>query len=133
MADRDVNRFLRAADERLKDARALAAAGRYGGSVYLAGYVIECGLKAVHLSHVPAEQRTEVVAGYRSAKAHEDQHLLHLCDLRGAVVPDAVLRLVRGSTWTTDLRYDAKDVAARDADAAVDAAAEVVAWTRRST
>ncbi len=31
---------------RLKDAAVLFRAGNYGGSYYLAGYIIECGLKA---------------------------------------------------------------------------------------
>jgi len=38
--------FQRLALERLEDAQALLRAGRYSGSYYLAGYAVECALKA---------------------------------------------------------------------------------------
>jgi HEPN domain-containing protein len=34
------------AEERVRDAEALLAAGQWSGSYYLAGYAVECGLKA---------------------------------------------------------------------------------------
>lgn len=34
------------AEERARDAEALLNAGRWSGAFYLAGYAIECGLKA---------------------------------------------------------------------------------------
>ena len=34
------------AEERLQDAQALLAAGRFSGAYYLAGYAVECALKA---------------------------------------------------------------------------------------
>jgi HEPN domain-containing protein len=40
------------AKERLKDARALLGRKRWSGAYYLAGYVIECGLKACLLRHL---------------------------------------------------------------------------------
>lgn len=36
----------RPAGERVQDAEALLAAGRWSGAYYLAGYAVECGLKA---------------------------------------------------------------------------------------
>lgn len=39
--------FQRLALERLADAKALYASGNYSGSYYLAGYAVECALKAV--------------------------------------------------------------------------------------
>src|ERR1051326_568447 len=38
--------FRKLAEDRLRDARALFAARRYSGAYYLAGYVVECALKA---------------------------------------------------------------------------------------
>ncbi|MBN1508449.1 MAG: HEPN domain-containing protein [Sedimentisphaerales bacterium] len=38
--------FRNLAHERLEDARVLLERGRYAGAYYLAGYVVECGLKA---------------------------------------------------------------------------------------
>jgi HEPN domain-containing protein len=34
------------AEDRLKDAEVLLASGRFGAAYYLAGYAVECGLKA---------------------------------------------------------------------------------------
>ena len=38
--------FRRLAEEQLRDARVLMAGRRYAAAYYLAGYAIECGLKA---------------------------------------------------------------------------------------
>lgn len=38
--------FQQIANERFIDAKALLAAGRYNGAYYLAGYAVECALKA---------------------------------------------------------------------------------------
>ena len=135
MAGGDANGrlFLRAADQRLVDARTLLAAGRHAGAVYVGGYVVECVLKAVHLSHVPAGRQAAVLSEYRTARSHNYQHLVTLCERRGAVVPDAVLRVVRGSSWATDLRYNPGEVDARDAEAFVASAASVADWAARST
>ncbi len=44
----DVNKtdFERLTEERVNDARALLAAGRWPAAYYLAGYAVECALKA---------------------------------------------------------------------------------------
>ena len=132
-ADKHVNRFLRAGRERLEDARALLTAGRYGGAVYVGGYAVECALKSVHLSHVPAGERPAALAGYRTARSHDYQHLVALCERRRAVVPDDVLRVIRGSGWATDLRYDPANVDRRDGEAFVRSAGIVADWAARST
>ncbi len=40
------------AEDRLRDAAALLAAGQFSGAYYLAGYAVECGLKACILAHI---------------------------------------------------------------------------------
>jgi len=40
------------AEDRVLDAKALLDAGRWSGAYYLAGYAIECGLKACVLAYV---------------------------------------------------------------------------------
>ncbi len=47
--------FQRLAEERLDDAKALLRAGRFGGAYYVAGYAIECALKACIASKIRAE------------------------------------------------------------------------------
>jgi HEPN domain-containing protein len=46
------------ANDRVADAKALLAAKRWAGAYYLAGYAVECGLKACVLAHV---ERTGVI------------------------------------------------------------------------
>jgi hypothetical protein len=40
------------AEDRLRDAECLLAAGRWSGAYYLAGYAVECGLKACIMARV---------------------------------------------------------------------------------
>jgi HEPN domain-containing protein len=47
--------FQRLAAVRLAEAEALLAAGRWDGAYYLAGYAVECGLKACILARVERE------------------------------------------------------------------------------
>jgi hypothetical protein len=42
------------AEEKVLDALALLAAGRWAGAYYLAGYAVECGLKSSVLRHLDA-------------------------------------------------------------------------------
>ena len=44
----------RLAEERLADAKVLLAAQRWSGAYYLAGYAVECALKACVLAHIEA-------------------------------------------------------------------------------
>lgn len=44
----------RLADERLADAEVLLGAQRWSGAYYLAGYAVECALKACVLAHIEA-------------------------------------------------------------------------------
>lgn len=48
----------RLAEDRILDAAALLVAGRWSGAYYLAGYAVECGLKACIMAHV---ERTGVI------------------------------------------------------------------------
>lgn len=43
------------AEERLLDAQALLAAGRWSGAYYLAGYAVECALKSCVLAHLASD------------------------------------------------------------------------------
>src|SRR5207253_710301 len=40
------------AEDRVLDAQALIAAGRWSGAYYLSGYAVECGLKSCVLAHI---------------------------------------------------------------------------------
>ncbi len=47
--------FQRLAEERLSEAQLLLAAGKWAGAYYLAGYAVECALKACILARIERE------------------------------------------------------------------------------
>lgn len=59
---KEARRFYRCAKQRLVEAQVLQNASMPTGAVYLAGYSVECILKALLFSVVPAAQ-TEAVPG----------------------------------------------------------------------
>ena len=68
---RHVRRFWNAAVARRREADILLDAGKTVGAVYLAGYAVECGLKALILAHHPEHRQPGVIAGFRGAQAHD--------------------------------------------------------------
>ena len=64
-------RFYRTAKQRFDDALLLLEMGRTTAAVYLAGYSVECMLKALILSAIPQAQEEEVLRMFRGARAHD--------------------------------------------------------------
>ncbi len=60
----------RVAYQRLDDGNALLGIDRPRAAVYLAGYAVECILKALLLTKTPASKRAEVLATFRGSVAH---------------------------------------------------------------
>ena len=60
-SDPDARLFYRAADRRLTEAEVLRKAAQTTGAVYLAGYGVECKLKAVILGSLATEARTAML------------------------------------------------------------------------
>src|SRR5690242_18657804 len=63
--------FYRCAKERFEESEILLKAGKPNGAVYLAGYGIECMLKALLLASVPPEKVTGVLETFRGRRGHE--------------------------------------------------------------
>ena len=61
--------FHRAGKQRFDEAQLLLEAGRTTGAVYLAGYTVECFLKALILAGVAKELRQELLGELRGARA----------------------------------------------------------------
>jgi hypothetical protein len=123
-------RFYRAAQQRFDDALLLLEMERTPAAVYLAGYSVECILKALILSAVPRVQEAEILGMFRGARAHDYEWLMHLYTEKGGagMPPHVVTHFVRVNSWSTDMRYAPGTVVAREAHAFVDAAAAIITW-----
>ena len=65
---------------------------RTTAAVYLAGYSVECMLKALILSAVPQAQEAALLARFRGARAHDYEWLLELyAEQGGARLPASVV------------------------------------------
>jgi HEPN domain-containing protein len=102
------------AELRLADAKVLYRSKRYSGAYYLAGYSVECGLKAV----IAAEFRQGVIPQKRfvdKVHTHDIVQLLKLSglephlrrDMRGSTELQAAWAIV--SSWSESSRYDVVD------------------------
>jgi HEPN domain-containing protein len=123
--------FLRCALMRFEEAMVLFDAGFTTGAVYLAGYAVECVLKALLLSTVPASQRPSVLASFRGNLGHD---LVWLCEryyaCGGTRFPKAAARsFTLISDWSTDLRYSPRKEF-EEADAFLRAAEAVLFWAK---
>ena len=105
-------KFLTVARHRLGDARVLFERGRHPGAVYLAGYAVECGLKALILSRTSPTQMAIVEEGFRGRRGHDLRSLLQQSRQAGAnpISKPLVRRFSEVQTWTSEVRYDARPV-----------------------
>ena len=128
--DVDARHYRRVAYQRLLDAELVRVQlGRYVAATYLAGYAVECILKAVILDRSPAGARAEVLDGFRGSGGHDVDRLRHLLRQRNIVWPKHLVgsfALVRD--WTTDLRYDASHGDAMAAGEFLQATRNIVDW-----
>ena len=88
--------------ERVLEAKALLDAGLWSGAYYLAGYAVECGLKACVLAYVE-----ETGAIFQEKKfsercfTHDVEELLKLASLESVLGPDLSRDPILSVNWTT--------------------------------
>lgn len=126
----EARRFYRAALQRLDDARILQKAEHTTGAVYLAGYGIECILKALVLNGLPEVRHKEMLRSFRGSKAHDFEWLRsQYYQIGGARFPSGITRsFTFVSDWSTDIRYVPKTIRPTEADAFMKAAEGIVRW-----
>jgi HEPN domain-containing protein len=122
--------FYRAAKQRFDDALLLLEMERTTTAIYLAGYSVECMLKALILSAVPQIQEEELLGRLRGARVHDYEQLLHLyAEKGGARMPSSVVpHFARVNSWLTDMRYAPGTIAMHEAKAFLDTAIEIMTW-----
>jgi HEPN domain-containing protein len=125
----------RLSNARLREARILFDAGEYSGAYYLAGYAVECALKACFAKNV----RRYDFPGKKNPLVHNLQELVKLANL------DAELLAVRKTSprfasgwdmackWTEESRYSTwtRDDAEAILDAIIRRKDGVLPWIRR--
>lgn len=134
MRDKDVNKFLRAAEQRLVSAEILFNHEMYLDCMYVAGYSPDCALKALILSRMPIGKRREYARkNFHGATAHNYEYLKNLLrqlHVNTSSMISAALRKI--ASWSTDLRYEVGRRKPREASDFLRAARTVVAWCERS-
>jgi HEPN domain-containing protein len=121
--------------QRMDDARFLLEKGaRTNAAVYLAGYSVECMLKAILINSLPAKNHDAMIAEFRrQGHGHDFDWLKHeYRKARGAAFPSAIQRnFTTVSTWATDLRYETGTIKRKEAEVFLAAAEAIVKWADR--
>ena len=122
--------YYRAGKQRFDDAQLLLREERTTGGVYLAGYTVECLLKAVVLANVARGLRKQILREFRGSKAHNIEWLgaLYRRYVSAAIPRDITRHLSRVASWSTDLRYATGMVKRREADEFMDSVVAVATW-----
>jgi HEPN domain-containing protein len=129
-ASPDARLYYRCAFQRYEEAEVLFKAEYTTGAVYLAGYGIECILKALVLMTVPASFRLDTLKSFRGGKAHEYEWLrsLYLTNGGGRFPREITQHFTLVNDWSTDLRYTPRSVRDEEAEAFVASAVAIIRW-----
>lgn len=126
----EARRFYRCASQRFDEAGVLYGTGYRTGAVYLAGYGVECMLKALILSVTPPSQDQAAVESFRGKAGHRYDILrARYLKKRGASIPRHVGRaFALVETWSTELRYSPAEIKEREAREFLNAAKVIMEW-----
>ena len=128
------------AEDRILDAQVLLAASRWSAAYYLAGYAVECGLKACVLARV---EKTGVIFEDRKfgerCWTHRPEELVKLADLETVRGVDASTDPAFAANWLTVegwseiSRYESKTQpeCQQLLDAIIDPIHGVLPWIRK--
>lgn len=90
--------FQQLADDRIRDAKALLSAKRWSGAYYLAGYSIECALKAC-IAKLTKKYDFPDKKFVQSCHTHEIERLVDLANLKEARDTDTNTNEKLGTNW----------------------------------
>jgi hypothetical protein len=123
--------YYRVAKQRFDDGVFLLEADRTTAGVYLAGYGVECMLKALVLAHLAPKKRKEMLRSFRGPRAHDFDWLKkQLMRIRSISIPSAISgKLSLVNTWNTELRYKAGTIPNDEAERFISAVESIMQWT----
>jgi len=135
LAQRELNvaiaNFRRAAWQRHEAATFLSSQRSYAmDAMYLEGYTVECGLKALLLCLTPPRRRNKVYGQIsRGRSSHDLERLKQMLAESGCPVPNDVAKNFRRVMfWSTRLRYEVKRMETTVATEFLEAAEEIMNW-----
>jgi hypothetical protein len=122
--------FRRVALQRLEDARTLLHAPRTTGALYLAGYAVECMLKAMVLYRVPSRERNKLLADFRGRIGHSLEGLRQIWVNAGGepFSRDASRAFASVVSWSTAFRYVPGAIDYRTSEEFLNACDKVLEW-----
>jgi hypothetical protein len=93
-------RLRQLAEDRIQDAACLLAGGRWAGAYYLAGYALECGLKACIMVYVKNSGAIFVEKKFsEKCWTHNPEDLLRLAGLETTLNADAAANPALSTNW----------------------------------
>lgn len=122
--------YYRCAIQRYQESVVLLQVGYTTGALYLAGYGIECALKALLLHATPEAERGDLIP-FRGHQGHDLEWLRSQYLRTGASLPGHMARLFAlVNTWSTEFRYSPKRVPDSEADAFLKATESILEWMK---
>ncbi len=129
----DPQKFFRVATQRFAEAQFLFDGDRYAASIYIAGYSIECGIKALILATEPDRGRRQLADSFRGGGWHNFNRLIDVYLERGGTPPPP--KIARALTyvndeWSVELRYLAGERPFREAKGFIDSTDSILEWVK---
>jgi hypothetical protein len=97
------------AEERVRDAGALLKAGQWSGAYYLAGYAVECGLKACRAKWTNLHDFPDKELAAR-CYTHKIETLVEVAGLKGQRDADAKANAALFVTWSIVKTWDERSL-----------------------
>ncbi len=129
-ASSEARLYYRCAFQRQEDAQILLRADHTTGAVYLAGYGVECILKAMILSALTPAARAVMLSSFRGARAHDYEWLrTQYLQNGGPRFPREITEaFTLVNDWSTDMRYLPRTLKADEAEGFLSAAENIIRW-----
>jgi HEPN domain-containing protein len=125
----DARAYYLVARQRLEEAEILLNNKRANGSIYLAGFAVECALKSLIMANTTGRERDQVRDRLKVHFGHDLESLRIEAGRRGVHMPQELHKQFRLlNTWDNNTRYSPKIQFVKDALPILRAATAVVGW-----
>jgi HEPN domain len=126
-------KFFRVATQRFAEAQFLFEGERHVASIYIAGYAVECGLKALLLSTMPEHRQKEVAATFRGTGWHNFNRIVEAyIEGGGSRLPVDIVKDLAYlyDEWSVDLRYASAEKSFPEAERFTHSTDRLLEWVK---